>query len=61
MLGYIVEAMLEEQISFDLCFIYLSNMGYHGLSALVQLAREDFKDFPQQILDNLSRTEEIMR
>ena len=36
-------------------------MGYAGLSTLVHLARQDFKEIPHRILDYLSRTEEIIQ
>ena len=44
-------------MDFELGFIVLSNMGFNGLGALVHLARQDFKDLPNHILDYLSRTE----
>ena len=52
--------MLENKMNFMLCFMLLSNMGFGGLAALVHLARQDFKEIPLLILDNLSRSEEII-
>ncbi len=43
LISYVVEELLEGRMEFDLSFALLSNMGYKGLSILVNLAREDFK------------------
>ena len=60
LINFVIENMLENKMSFMLCFMLLSNMGFGGLAALVHLAGQDFKDIPLLILDNLSRSEEVI-
>lgn len=56
LINLVIENMLENKINFMLSFLLLSNMGFGGLAALVHLARQDFKELPILILDNLSRS-----
>jgi hypothetical protein len=53
--------MLEEQIPFDLGFLYLCNMGYPGLFTLIDIANKDFNEIPLLILDHLSRCESVLK
>ena len=55
--NFTIEQMIEEKLDFQLCFGYLSNVGFAGIASLIHLARQDFKDIPIKILDHLSRTD----
>jgi hypothetical protein len=61
MLQSVSRMMLEEQIPFDLGFLYLCNMGYPGIFTLVDIANKDFNDVPLNIMDHLSRCEGILQ
>lgn len=61
MLQTVSRMMLEDEIPFDLGFLYLCNMGYPGIFTLVDIANKDFNDVPLNIMDHLSRCETILQ
>lgn len=57
---FLAEALVEEQLDFDLAFLILSNQGPAGLAYLVDLASKDIFGLSHRILDHLSRTESVL-
>ena len=56
-----VNALIEKQYSVDTCMLLLTNSGFIGLYALIQLATQELSGLSNLIMNYLSTTEGISK